>query len=322
MEIMMMKTRALLLALLITVAAQAQVTYSLPATAVTLEVTAVQETYVAGPYAKYAKQYLGIDVPMQDCCTTTVTEIKLSHALVADPSSTYTISSWKGDSKFLALTSQGLVAFENASEASGSKWFVIPPSAPQGDVAYSNPAPSSAIEIPIPWEVAPNKPAEYLAKDAAEVILAARRERYNITIGNTDATFSGESLGAALEELRRLEEEYLPLFTGKKTETVIHRSFTVCPDASRRNQHYPVFAVSDEGGLLPSSSDGTVYYLDFSSELLSTGAVPTGGDQKNTVHYRVPSVCQVTLSTDDGGAIYSTRIPVYQLGRELTMPAK
>ena len=321
MEIIM-KTRALLLALLIPVAMQAQVTYSLPATAVTLDVTAVMESYTAGPYAKYAKQYLGIEVPAQDYCTTTVTEVKMSYALVADMSATFSIATWKGDSKFLALTSQGLVAFENSAQAKDSKWVVVPAEAAQGEVVYSNPLICDGIELPIPWEVAPNKPMEYLAKDAAEIILAARRERYNITIGNTDANFSGESLGDALDELRRLEEEYLPLFTGRKTLTVLHRSFSLCPDASRKNQHYPVFSVSDEGGLQPATAAGTVYYLDFSSVLLSNpGIIPVSGEQKNTIHYRVPAICNVTLSTDDG-ALSTTSMPVYQLGRELTCPAK
>ena len=36
------------------------VTYSLPMTTITLDVEAVQETFYAGPYAKYAEKYLGI----------------------------------------------------------------------------------------------------------------------------------------------------------------------------------------------------------------------------------------------------------------------
>lgn len=318
-----MKTRALLLALLIPVAAHSQVTYSLPATAVTLEVTAVKESFVAGPYAKYAKQYLGIEVSSQNYSRTTVTEIKLSHSLVADMTSTFTTSSWKKGSKFLALTSQGLVAFEDAATEANTNWLVIPAEPAQGEVVFTAPVPGNGIEFPIPWEVAPNKPMEYLAKDAAEIILSARRERYNITIGNTDATFSGESLGAALEELQRLEDEYLPLFVGKKTVTVQHGSFSVCPSASRSKQHYPAFAVSDEAGLLPNTnSGGTVYYLDFTSSILSSsGIVPVGSGQGSAIHYRVPAICDVTLSLD-GNILSSSSVPVYQLGRELTMPAK
>ena len=36
--------------------------YSLPATSLVLEVEAVQENFYAGPYARYASKYLGIDV--------------------------------------------------------------------------------------------------------------------------------------------------------------------------------------------------------------------------------------------------------------------
>lgn len=322
MEIIM-RTRALLLALLIPVAMHAQVTYSLPATAVTLEVTAVKESFVAGPYAKYAKQYLGVEAPSQNYSKTAVTEIRISHSLVADMTSTFSVSSWKKGSKFLALTSQGLVAFEDATKALDSDWLVIPASSADAELVYAASDAGKGIEVPIPWEVAPNKPTEYLAKDAAEIILSARRERYNITIGNTDATFSGESLGAALEELQRLEDEYLPLFMGRKTVVVQTRSYSVCPSPNSSKQHYPVFAVSDEDGLLPNvNSGGTVYYMDFTSSLLSSsGIVPVGSGQSNVIHYRVPAICEVTV-TVEGKALFSSKVPVYQLGRELTMPAK
>lgn len=46
------------------------------------------------------------------------------------------------------------------------------------------------------------------------MILSLRQQRINIITGNTDATFSGDALRAAVEEIGRLEEEYMSLFTG------------------------------------------------------------------------------------------------------------
>ena len=46
--------------------AQAQGTYALPQTVISLEVEAVKETFHAGPYARYARKYLGIDARPSD----------------------------------------------------------------------------------------------------------------------------------------------------------------------------------------------------------------------------------------------------------------
>ena len=324
MEMNMKTIRALIIALLVPVSAWSQVTYNLPATVVNLDVTAVKETYTAGPYARYAKQYLGIDVPTSDYCKTTITEIKVFNSLVADMSATYTTSSWGRRSKFLALTSQGLVAFEKKEEALENDWSVVPSKLAEGEVLYSVKQPSARISIPIPREVAPGKPVEILAKDAAEIILSARRERYNITIGNTDATFSGESLGAALAELTRLEEEYLPLFVGTKTVEEQHGFYSVCPVAARKEHHYPAFAISETEGLISSGTDSDqVFYLDFTVGLMSNpGIIPLANDSgKRPIHYRVPAICDIKLTGEDT-VLFSTQLPVYQLGREVTCPSK
>ena len=59
--------------------------YSLPSTSVKLEVEARQETFHAGPYAKYAQKYLGVDARQQDATKFEVTSVKMTSAVEADP---------------------------------------------------------------------------------------------------------------------------------------------------------------------------------------------------------------------------------------------
>ena len=61
------------------------VTYSLPQTTVTVEVDAVQESFFAGPYAAYAKRFLGIDVRETDAARSYVKEVRLVTRVEADP---------------------------------------------------------------------------------------------------------------------------------------------------------------------------------------------------------------------------------------------
>ena len=61
------------------------VTYSLPQTTVTVEVDAIQESFFAGPYAAYAKRFLGIDVRETDASRSYVKEVRLVTRVEADP---------------------------------------------------------------------------------------------------------------------------------------------------------------------------------------------------------------------------------------------
>ena len=92
---------------------QAQtVTYSLPQTTVTVEVDAVQESFFAGPYAAYAKRFLGIDVREVDGSRCYVKEVRLVTRVEADPNARFVVETKGVEDRFLALTSQGLVSFQ------------------------------------------------------------------------------------------------------------------------------------------------------------------------------------------------------------------
>ena len=92
--------------------------YSLPSTSVKLEVEARQETFHAGPYAKYAQKYLGVDARQQDATKFEVTSVKMTSAVEADPALRYTVNPGAGMPAFLALTSQGLVSIADAAAES------------------------------------------------------------------------------------------------------------------------------------------------------------------------------------------------------------
>ena len=159
---------------------------------------------------------------------------------------------------------------------------------------------------------------EMKAQEAAEVVLKARRERFNISTGNTDATFSGEALGAALAELDRVEQEYLTLFTGYTVSREQSGSFDVIPSAEDRVFRYTAFRLSNRDGLVPEGA-GTPYYLEFEPDEVFE---PAGSrDSRNSVHYRIPAVCTVKLASG-GKTLFQGRIPVYQLGVESLYPLR
>ena len=331
-----MKIRALACCLLAAVPAllQAQtLTYSLPRTTMTVEVEAEQETFFAGPYAGYAKKYLGIDVRQRNQVRTNLREIRLLSRVEADPSARYTAESRGAEDRFLALSSQGLIAFQDKAEAGEAVWRF----APQVSADFTEQGVTSTtrtevrttwkevetdtafVRVPVEEKVKVEKSMEARAEEAARMVLKAREERFNISSGNTDATFSGEALGAALAELDRIEKEYLALFTGYSVVRPLTQSFDVIPVPGSRKQQYLAFRLSDADGLVTSGS-GTPYYLEFEPEE-SEEAQTVAKDVRNAIRYRVPAICKVKLVVDSY-ALCQARVPVYQLGLESAYPLK
>lgn len=337
-----MRNRCLaLLALFLPICVSAQTLhYNLPRTTVAVEVDAVQQYRFAGPYAAFAKRLLGLDVPLQDEVVTRVTEIRLQPLVEANPDSSYTCPAKAGE-KLLTLSPQGLVAFASPEESQSLTWrFRTPLKADwkgmgitegekkQTYLVYQDQRRSSAdsgyVRTPVQQTRKVEKTLEEKAVEAADMILNVRRERLNIATGNTDASFSGEALAAALAELSRIEEEYLPLFTGVTKSCELTGAFEVTPSASARGQRCLAFVVSDREGLL-AAGEGTPYYLQFIPQVPSAPEeeAPLSKAQARIprLYYLEPAVCLVRL-TQDSDPVLETRLPVYQCGTRRSIPLK
>ena len=322
---MMKKMFTAVLACLAGVLLQAQeTTYSLPTTTFVVEVDAVQEYFYAGPYAAYAQKMLGFSVKDKDAVTTHVTRVSLLPCVEADPSARYTVE--PGLEYLLTISAQGLICFRDTLEAGALTWRFSPiPQRDFSDKGLTNSdilrsettvelvqVDTGFVRMPVTRKVPDTKSLEEKAAEAAEIILAVRTERMNIAMGQTDATFSGEALEAALKELSRIEEEYLSLFRGYTVERPLHGVFDVRPSAGERVQRYVAFLLSDTDGL-KSAGKGTPFYLELEAE--TTPEPVDAGGRRRMLRYREPAICTVRL-TQDGRDLLVTRAPVYQLGAE------
>lgn len=322
-------------------AAQEPVTYFLPATTVDLEVEAVKETSFAGPYASFAKKYLGIDVRLKDETRTYLVSVSLEAATEADPAARYSVDPGKEADRFLALSSQGLICLGEDTPPEAVRWNFVAPErsdftrkgvsagqAKERRTTYKNVKSDSTdifTQVPVYQDVVVTRTPEQRAKEAADLILKVRQERYKITVGDTDATYSGEALGSAIAELTRMEEEYMTLFVGYTVKERQTASFEIRPSAGR-DQSYPAFRISPEKGVIaPDEGEGVLYLLSFAPEKMAKPQpvaedVAEGKPAKESktaryIHYRIPAVCTVSLGAGSDRLI-KTRIPVWQLGEE------
>ena len=323
----MKKTLLLLTALLAGVGAAAQtVTYALPRTAIEFEVEASQEVFHAGPYARYAAKYLGVEARTQDATGYTITAIRLRPTVEADQSVRYSVSlGGSAENALLQLTSQGLVAGQEGSFSHEAGWKF--PLAAVSDFAMrgvpANLTTGTGVLHAgagiVEQDMLVEKTPEQKASEVAELIFEIRRNKYKILVGDTDATYSGEAMKATIDELNRLEQDYISLFMGYSQYNTQKASFEVVFEIGNKNQVYVAFRISDQEGLVPSDNMmGKPIYLELKPEKVD---MPSDAKESNGLRYRIPAVCAARLH-DGVNTLLQTRIPVYQLGIITTYPIK
>ena len=335
-------------------------TYSLPSTVLVLDVEAVRENFYAGPYAAYAEKYLGITVPLEDKQTYQLKSIKMTPCVEPDNSQRFSVNVPEGDldASFMKLSAMGLISFADASFPGEVAWRF--PVGGKGDFSdkgvssnlvsesttlYRNSKNASKFDkLLVQQDVLVEKSMEKKAAEMAQKILDAREEKYKIVIGDTDATYSGEALQAAIKELTRIEKEYLTLFIGYKETKVQKASFEVVPVAGDL-QKYIAFRLSDAEGLVPADNlSGKPILLEIvpqefaqtevakaeaeaeaaaKAQIEATGKAPktkpVPEKREAKVHFRIPAVCKVTIK-NGVDILLQSRVPVYQLGHETSLP--
>lgn len=324
---------AALCALIFTHARAQEITYALPSTTILVKVQVQQEQFFAGPYARYARRMLNMDVRSQDGVTSSVKSIEIQPVVEADPSALYTCEG--ENASLLQLSAQGLVSLPGQGKGTVAWRFPAPAQADYTNAGLTSPEKTvttieyhqeiseegDTLRVPIEQKMLVDKSPEDKAAEAAETLLQIRQHRQNIASGNTDASFAGEAMAAALKELDRQEQEYLSLFRGYSVRSNYNAIFEVTPQQDLPNQRYLVFRLTEEGPVSSEGIKGVPYYMELEAE-------PLPGDDENAdrrkgrgsmIQYRIPAICKLRL-TRDGHPLLETRVPVYQFGKQSGYP--
>ncbi|MCD8173504.1 MAG: DUF4831 family protein [Alistipes sp.] len=245
----------------------------LPLTAVKVAVTVEKETVIPGPYARYAQKFLGAMAPLS-------------------PRVSYDIM---GAS--LHVTE---FAFDDAATPAGGELTVNPN-------VYN---PTDFVKFPIDRTSLAEKSAEAMAQDAAGTIYTLRRRRFDLVSGEAGEHVYGAGMQAALEELARMEEEYVSLFMGKSYKETYTEIIEVVPEAGKTN--YTVCRFSPEEGLLPDSDLGAAPVVLTLTPEQSVAAVPRS-DKKTGTFVRIArwTDCRVMDGTRQ---LTARRLPIFQFG--------
>ena len=303
------------------------VAYALPRSVIRVQVVAERESVRVGPYARFAQKLLGVMAPLADKDIYTIQSATLCAAQEADPAEVYALDNPdKSPLRIYDVTPEGFVA----ASAAGQK--PLPPAwdcagplrGPVPDrceaVSYLD-SDTSFVKVSVDRLSLVEKSPESMAQDAANAIFSLRRHRIDLVTGEAGENVFGAGLKAALEEIDRLEQEYLSLFLGKQFRQRIVREFSVVP--SKDEPATVVCRFSDTAGLLSADDlSGRPVLLELAPENKAQSLAPerrASKDSRGTILYRVADMVNCRLM-DGNREIAQSRLPLYQFGQVIELP--
>ncbi len=258
----------------------------IPQTTVHVTLTIKREQIVKGPYAKYAEQYLGITAPLNDKTTYTILGADLSYSDRTLP----------------------------------AKAMPIAEIGPSADSGINKPLFSDVSLDPIVYTAASGhgetrtvkeKSLDKMAADAADAIFTLRRRRFDLVTGEFGENVFGAGLPAAIEEMARIEDNYLSLFTGKKNTCIYSVTIDVTPAAEAGNT--VVCRFSETGGVSDATDlSGEPVMLNITAGTQFT-AVEGRNAGKNTVYVTLPRMVSCKLF-NGMNLLVEREIPMSQSG--------
>lgn len=320
--------------------------YALPMTSLSVTVDVTKVSYRRGPYADYAKTLLDMDrVITRDRDVWVMDNISVASFQTADPGEYYRVIT--GESLLPAaftLTRQGLLLLLNPAAYNNAPDAFMPQEYPEQenlfpvknlkgmtveyrDTAYRPMATDTGfIEIPVIVTRSKTMTPDEKAKDAAKTLINIRTRKFRLVSRNNSKVSmpAGSGMKVAVDELNRLEKQYLELFAGKEYQTSYRYSLLFTPADTLHNPSV-LFRFLPALGVLPADDlrgdpveiAWDPVFPEAGIQLVSNDSIPAVAAK---VTYRMPRVTRISL-TYKGKKIYSRDLLIYQLGSKTGLPA-
>lgn len=296
------------------------ISYSLPRTGIRIIVHARLTSYVPGPCSAWAEAYFGIkDIKNQPQSFWEIDEVSFETFAEPDPSQVYKTD--LSSLPMLQMTQEGILAGFNTDVKSGKSSRQVTNSLTTGDKTRQM---ELQKQVQVPAQSGRTSP-DQRAADAASIINKVRAVRYDIVAGMLDEFHpDGKAYEESLDELRRIEEENMALFTGKTTTEKQIFYYDYVP-SSVSEKGVVIFRFDENLGFLPENDfSGKPVMIDIEKEEVPGGApsvAETPGSVKTGISYRRPGNAVIRLSRELS-VIAATRAVIAQFGTVTPLPAQ
>jgi hypothetical protein len=318
--------------------------YGLPLTIMDVEIEAERIIEIPGPYSKYAESLLGLtDIIKSENEFWSIRTIRIKTHQELDPGEFYVIdASSLFQTNVLALKKAGLIMDLNpgifssqadiytATDTDIKSLRVFDLGADEyfqdeKDTVYKMVSVDTAfIRVPYLVEKKQKLTIDQLAEKAAVRLMELRDGKHLVLTGETNVYPQD---AAAINEMNRLEKEYIELFTGKTLKDRHTFNYQIIPKKDMIGKQITICTFSELTGPQPSSQKaGTPITIEFIPELItkelkiiSSQNKESSSQKYDRLYYRVPDV--VTVKIVFGTEVINTsRRLLYQFGEVIPLP--
>jgi len=318
--------------------------YALPRTIIRVDVIVEQQEMLAGPLRNYAEQYLGITNYIdRDDIVYSIKGVKLSPVSEADPEQYYFISTAEKTTRaawqtIIQLNGHGMISSlgqigDEGAAANGlstnmsedeiraifSKYADLNLYPKVDTIVRTINIDTITIQDYTFKTTMTDKPLEVKAREAAEMIQKVREGRFNLINGYQEVNYSEGALKFMNDELLRMEEEYLRLFTGVVVQNELTYSFNFLPTPENTGSNMPIFNMTAENGISEGGGVGTQGFIRIDSHGNTNGIANGSANEGGGLVYRIPDEAEVKLIYN-GSVVAQITAAISQLGRVASLP--
>jgi len=310
--------------------------YSLPRTRLKIDVYAIRNYTVPGPYCQYSEKLLNMKGSSSNPSEKwELAKVDVKVIEEPDPDYFYAVESKNSEQilkNVLGLNESGLIL--KVDDYNSFVQFMPEKSNYQNEVhftdlsIYRNINGSSEsdskdkkhdfpTDTPTGKDKGKFKTMEQKAEEAANFIFKTRKRRFKLLSGQYDSFPDGAALAISVRELDRIEQEYVSLFIGKTYADTLLKSFYYVPKPTTDIDRFVITYLSSETGFDDKATGaGKTLVLELKNLQVTTSLsrlqMPKGGGS-NCLLYRVPDkaimhIYYGSIATVEG------EIKVYQYG--------
>jgi hypothetical protein len=308
------------------------VVYALPRTGLSIHVKLIKESFRPGPYSLYAQKYLGYsDVKVTASDTWQIVGVQVQPFGEADPGAVY--KTFGTVASLVSLLPDGTLAGINTGilingETLKGKDFIDNSEIPA--IVFPDQSSDDQYDLEIfsgtGEEMVKVKSNEIKAREAADYLFRLRKKRAFTILNPSDGVpEDGKGYEVFVQQVEKLENEYVSLFLGKSFKSEQEFTFNYIP-GNENLKNEVLFRFSEEKGILPKNDiSGKPISIEMSKDQIQYSSIEnicqqtTPNSGRSGLFYRIPVNATFTIS-EGINALYSGRIAVAQFGLITPVP--
>lgn len=323
--------------------------YFLPRTHIAVDVAVTKTIKQPGPFAQYAESLLGLEQVIKvPSVNYSISEIAVHSYAEPDPDHMYIVDfNQENNPIYISLTESGLIQsvnkvfdsnelikrereskeFEHFDSEATFNYFIDLNLEERVDTILERVRMDTiTVERQTLRKSWVEKSTDVRAKEVANYILDLRDKKFDHITGFAEITYSKEALEYLTNEMNRMENDYLALFTGIASSSTIRYRYTYIPDRSKPSDPHTLFYFLRNEGVVDNNAPGSIPVTIEAQRAQSNSALTPLIQRTQNNHsgnkgffYRIPEHSLITIR-EGNNVRAEARLPISQFGVVTSLP--